>query len=87
MDMYYPDIGDSTADSGLVLIATDKGATSAYVELKVVIPPSIGPNILSSFIYALFCSMLYCWLDIKKSLIGLSLKIQTKCLQYTSKGL
>ena len=58
-DVYYPDFGDSVADSGVFLMGTHKGASSIHTELNITTPPAIRPLDLSSFVYRPFNSKEY----------------------------
>ena len=53
-DVYYPDIGDTVADSGTFFIGSQKGSTSFHDLVRVVFPPIKKPKPLASLIYALF---------------------------------
>ena len=54
VDVYYLDLGDSVADSGMFLLAVHKNASIVRKGLKVKIPPSVSPLSLAYFLYKPF---------------------------------
>ena len=55
-EAYYPDMGDSVADSGTFFVGNHRGATSIREPIRVVPPPASQPHSLVSFLYAPFNS-------------------------------
>ena len=58
-DIYYPDVGDSVADSAAFMLGVHKAATGNHVPIRVAMPPSVCPDPLASFIYKPFNSKEY----------------------------
>jgi hypothetical protein len=58
-DIYYPDVGNSVADSAAFLLGVHKAATGNHKPIRVAMPPSVCPDSLASFIYKPFNSKEY----------------------------
>jgi len=52
--VYFPDMGDSVADSGALFAGNHGGATPSREPVRVVPPPASHPDPLASFVYAPF---------------------------------
>ena len=53
-DIYYPDMGDAVADSGMFFLGIHKGASENKSPINVTFPPASQPKSLASFVYAPF---------------------------------
>ena len=60
-DVYYPDMGDTVADSRSFFVEIHKGATADPSPIRVTFPPSPHPNLLAKFVYTPFNMSQYCW--------------------------
>ena len=54
LDAYFPDIGDSIADSATFFVGVHKGSTSNHLQIRVPFPPPKEPQALASFVYPPF---------------------------------
>ena len=53
-DVYYPDVGDTVADSGTFFVGVHKQASMDHSAIAVPFPPATKPKPLASFVYAPF---------------------------------
>jgi hypothetical protein len=58
-DIYYPDMGDSVADTGIFLVGFHKASTKDHTKLNIAMPSVIRPQPLASFVYKPFNSKEY----------------------------
>ena len=58
-DIYYPDVGDTIADSAAFMLGIHKAATGNHTPIRVAMPPIVHPDPLASFVYKPFNSKEY----------------------------